>query len=1357
VRGEIGWKVIIGGVRGRLVLLALALLSLGCVFAPSAGATLYFHPQIGAFGPKGPGNLFKFTQPEAAVFDNTSNNIYVYDVLKEGSTREIGIYRFDAAGNPVNFTAGSGAGKNVFVLSEPSACSGSSEGCPQPSDLMAVAPAGSKAGTAGDLYVFVAGDVEVYSSTGAHLGTIDGSGNPATGSARANGIATDSMGNLYIAYPEHLDKYVPVGNPVVNGDFDSALHFNGNVCDAAIAAASLYVSLGHNGCPTSRYPLAFPGGGGSVSPVAEGSISGEAPLAIDSANWFLYGRTRETYGFGVDGHHAFGYEQYDEEGHPISFIDPGNDGVLGKIGIAPSSGHLYLPVRILTERDVRIYGDGEPVQPPIPTIDPVSDFDYRSAHFTGVVNPGASGPLQETAYRFTCEPECPGLEGERTVSGDGNDHLVSDDAIELQPETHYKVTLLARNMTFFPGFGPATVKSTTSFDTAAKPPAEAPEVSIDPVTSFGAESAHLTGSINPRGSGELQATTYRFEYSSDGLIWKSAGAQGPIEGGPQAVFADLTGLEPNTTYIVRLEAENVGGSAVSVAPNPTFTTTSAVPEVEITGATQVQDTSARLNGRVNPRNTTTSYYFEWGSADCASNPCMSIPTTQDGEAGAGGESVWVAAQVQGLTPGQQYSYRLVAKNAAGQEFSASRSFTAEAAQNGCANEELRVGLSAALADCRAYEMVSPVDKGGGNVATQVSKTRVASDGNAVTFRANAAFAGAIGAPFAGNEYISVRDSEGWSTHAINPYQAAPYDVTRRAFAGPGFTGQFSSDLEDGVYLGESPVPGATSENVDEQPNLFLGTGMRKGMPTFTLLSDSQTPLGPFQGGQGPEIGYVDASDDFRKIAFESHNNLTADASGGALKLYEWDQGSVRLAGILPESSCASPPCPAPESVGGGGALFFDGNPEVGNRTDTDHVVSADGSKVFFTAGSGQPGGETYALQGGIYARIDGNTTVQIDASERTVSGTDGSGRSRFGAASADGNIVYFTSQGPLVDGVNSGGLYSYDFRKPVGERLTAISMPHETSPGGIEVAGISQSGDFAYVRSGSEIVVVHNGKSSVVASISLHETDPLLFDNDAADQGSFRVSPTGRYAVFLTVGNVLNYESRNTDCYHAECAQVYLFSYDSGELRCLSCNFGHQANGESTYSNGRIGTLSPDRGFPGMPQPNANHPLADNGRYVFFSTREALDPRDTNGKYDAYVYDTEKEEPRLISSGQCNCDSFFISASPDGQDAFFTTYQQLVRADVDSQADLYDARIGGGLAAQNKVPQAECQGDACQAAPTPPNDPTPASSSFVGAGNQVPCVKSARNGPKGRRKHRKHQRCGSNHSRKFHAKKGGSK
>jgi hypothetical protein len=133
-----------------------------------------------------------------------------------------------------------------------------------------------------------------------------------------------------------------------------------------------------------------------------------------------------------------------------------------------------------------------------------------------------------------------------------------------------------------------------------------------------------------------------------------------------------------------------------------------------------------------------------------------------------------------------------------------------------------------------------------------------------------------------------------------------------------------------------------------------------------------------------------------------------------------------------------------------------------------------------------------------------------------------------------------------------------------------------------------------------------------------------------------------------------------------------------------------------------------------------NHALSDDGSRVFFSTAQQLVPQDVNNKEDVYEYDVPSGTVHLISSGTGADDSWFLDASANGDDAFFTTSQQLVGWDNDQQYDLYDARVGGGFpdpppAGVTCDPSVSCQGTPS----APPGLQPAASASFTGPGNVV--------------------------------------
>jgi hypothetical protein len=84
----------------------------------------------------------------------------------------------------------------------------------------------------------------------------------------------------------------------------------------------------------------------------------------------------------------------------------------------------------------------------------------------------------------------------------------------------------------------------------------------------------------------------------------------------------------------------------------------ADPPVAVTGAADsLTETTANLNGSVDPNGTDTTYHFEYGTS--AGYGLV----TPDADAGAGTDPVDVKAPITGLTRNTTYHYRLVATNA----------------------------------------------------------------------------------------------------------------------------------------------------------------------------------------------------------------------------------------------------------------------------------------------------------------------------------------------------------------------------------------------------------------------------------------------------------------------------------------------------------------------------------------------------------------------------------------------------------------------------------------------------------------------------------------------------------------------
>jgi len=219
---------------------------------------------------------------------------------------------------------------------------------------------------------------------------------------------------------------------------------------------------------------------------------------------------------------------------------------------------------------------------------------------------------------------------------------------------------------------------TTFIASAGQPNYMAFEIAGAPVVVTGIASnitntgATLHGTVNPDGN----PTTYHFEYgltTAYGSNTTVTGAGSGLDAVP--VSAAITGLTPGTVYHFRLSATNGNGTVVGA--DATFTTFGAPPTptptptpIAITGAaTGIGDTTATVNGTVNPAGNATTYQFQYGLTAAYGN------TTTSTSAGSGFVAVPVSAALSGLTAGTLYHFRVTATNAGGTANGADATFT----------------------------------------------------------------------------------------------------------------------------------------------------------------------------------------------------------------------------------------------------------------------------------------------------------------------------------------------------------------------------------------------------------------------------------------------------------------------------------------------------------------------------------------------------------------------------------------------------------------------------------------------------------------------------------------------------------
>jgi hypothetical protein len=766
-----------------------------------------------------------------------------------------------------------------------------------------------------------------------------------------------------------------------------------------------------------------------------------------------------------------------------------------------------------------------------------------------------------------------------------------------------------------------------------------PDVTLDPATNIEQTSMHLSGTVDPiRGA----SWSFYFEYcSGGGSGCASTPSEERIEAvtegePPRAVEADLTGLDPNTTYEVKLVATNGDGSHDSAVQ--TVTTSASAPAVTTGNATNRSTTDAILHGTVNPLGSQSGYHFEYGTTSAYGSR---VPGGHDVAVGRGQNPVSASLPVSGLQPATTYHYRLVAVSSAGTEAGEDRTFTT---------------LAAVDLPQRSYELVSPAEKGGNNVYAAYGM-QASEDGDRFAFFGATALSGLSETAPKYPRYVAQRSSGGWSSKGTDPPQLPP---TRQAIRTTlGLTDDASKAIVGSL---RAFAPGA----IEGQANIYLrdvATGAYTTMATTPNTNDwLQNQFGT-NGGPGPEV-FVQATPDHSHILlYAGPVSFLPGVPNGAL--YDFTSGQLQVASVSPAGT----------PITGSGMGIYD---------RARNVISRDGLRVIFGSSAA-----AYLRSGGISRPMSESRRSSDPPGTLVPASPLGGDR--------DLEHVFLLSRN-LTDSSEPGvfSLYRYDTETEGLELLTKAS--NESNAADFKVLQISADGSTIYFMSQAtltpdapntgeqKLYVWRDGNLSLVASFSpLYDTSPKVY----------WASPSGRYFAFLAATpNLTGYDTTNPACTspatgeNGACGEVYRYDAGTSELICVSC----RPDGEMPTVGAYLGTENAESGTHSFLRA-----VNDRGQ-VFFSTAEQLVRSDTNSYSDVYEYNDNTGD-RLVSTG-IGTGSVIAEVSADGSNVFFTTQDKLVGIDTDKATDVYDARVNGGLASQNPPPpREECIRDDCKETP----------------------------------------------------------
>jgi hypothetical protein len=946
------------------------------------------------------------------------------------------------------------------------------------------------------------------------------------------------------------------------------------------------------------------------------------------------------------------------------------------------------------------------------------------------------------AAPIACEPE--------TVLGSEAQPVpVTAHLTGLTPATTYHLRLVATNAG---GTSAQAAPSTFTTEPVAKP-----TVSVDPISTFTATTAELVGHVTPN-SPEPEATTSPAEQAAFESTWhfqctpECRGlAGGTVAGDDVAhqVTAQATGLLPGVTYKVVLIAANAGGEQTS-APARTFTTPAVAPTILSTFATGVTSSTAGLGAEIDPGGAPVTAHFDYITeaeyqADGGSFGAGTISTPESEPLGSDDTEHEAFAQISGLALQTTYRYRVVVQNGTGgPQVGTTEALTTQGAPG------------SVLADGRAWEMVSPLDKNGADIAgidsvlgvTNGGIVQASPNGEKLTYTSVGAFAEPKGAPLA-SQYLSTRTSGGWGVENITlPISSKSLPTVTQGGPYKAFSTDLSTSLFDNGVAGDpgglTPNPPLTADAAPDN-KFYLRDDLTSALRAVETSSPGTTGL--LQGDVWQRSLLQGVTPDLHHVIFRTREP-------GLQNLYETTAGGLEAINVLPGQTEPTP-------------TAFLGLSQSGN-SDGLRPLSTDGSRAYFTderalyvrEGIGTPQAETFAVGEGLI-------------------------EPQFKAASADGSVAFVAGESGSESNFD---LYRFDRADGSHTDITLDTEPYVCFGGqvgvcGAEVLGVlgtSDDGSYVYFVANGVLTNSQNPEGHVAAPGDCSLTSPgpgqrcslYLWHDDGTTLGRIsyvaslsgedesgeehdspiqagvaddwspgvsrltaRISADGSHAVFMSSADLTGYDNAlagggvcdpNAKSQGNNCEEVYDYdAAEGGSLTCVSCNpTGARPLGFSAIPGGTQ--------FAHHEALYQSRVLTDEGARVFFNSRDALVPQDTDGTQDVYEWEEDGTGScsegsgcvSLISSGTGDDKSEFVDASQSGNDVFFDTRAQLVPADNDQLTDVYDARsphVPGeqvGFPAAPPPPPPCVGGEACHGsgAAVPGRLPT-GTAGFQGPGN----------------------------------------
>ena len=817
-----------------------------------------------------------------------------------------------------------------------------------------------------------------------------------------------------------------------------------------------------------------------------------------------------------------------------------------------------------------------------------------------------------------------------------------------------------------------------SFTTTGPPP---PAVTIDSIAPITTTSAHVAATIDPH----EDPTTWKVQKSTDpsckvGFVDEPTQSIPSPGSGTVAVTWDLTGLLPAQTYCVRVVATNSGGPA---SAEKTIQTLAVAPtDVKTAFAAPRTDTTARINGRVNPQGEADlTYRFEWSEDGTNWNVLPNRLSTIDSR-----DQIVVADELSELKPATTYHYRLAFASNSGGPAAAlpapEKTFTtrssAEFAQPGsCPNEDVRSAQhSTHLPDCRGIELINSPDKGNQNVFAQGPRAggpALSASGDEVLWEVTAGVPGGPNGTL--NAFLAQREGAGWASHPLAPPAEEQLEGGELTYT----LSLATPDLESYIFNAKR----STGVSSPEPPSVVRVRGDR----SQELLKRYEV-----QPVNASYENLIDSSDDGSHVIFP-------DNKTGQLEDIGDPEEEPELISLMPNgspSACGLETDAADVSFSGPGSKGYH------------WIATTDASRVYFLVPPNANCNGTY----GLYVR-------NREAAKTTLIDAGSSGKAPVVIrATPDGRAAYFLTRSKLdgADKNTNTDVYRWEEKAGKSSCLTCVVADANVSGEGVLI-----SDDFSHVyfQSPNKLVAGLGRQGGV--NLYVLAGGGLDFIGDVG--GEVLGSP--KYPQLSADGDVLLFRTLATPALSADqmapqcaqpsglnpgkCEELYLYDDRDGGLECLSC----KPDGTTTNS---FGTPFAGSGF--------DFRLSADGSTAVFATPETLMGSDVNRDTDIYrwrggalglITDGVTDfpvgftAPQVLAVGENGRDILFAIVPPGGS---------LTGFERDELLNLYDARIDGGFAPP--AAPVHCAEDSCQGPlQAPPSAQQPASKSFSGRGNEL--------------------------------------